>query len=216
MNRSATGLISTWTIMRTEEQAMEKHSGKNRIDLTGQRFGLLTVIELSDQYGTRGKRKLRLWKCQCDCGEIIYKHADSLKNGKRHSCKNCAGTFLAENARSCAGYIQGTQLSRLRSSKPRSDNISGVRGVVWDKKLRKWRARLIFKGTNYSFGSYTRQEDAIAARQKAEEKYYAPMLSLGQSLQSKTESSADEAPTTKIKETGEDNYETVERRKEPV
>lgn len=55
----------------------------NLIDLTGQRFGRLIVIE-------RDKNKKNTshtyWMCKCDCGNIKSINSDSLRNGKTQSC----------------------------------------------------------------------------------------------------------------------------------
>ena len=37
-------------------------------DLTGQKFGLLTVLERTNK-----KNRTYFWKCQCDCGNICEK-----------------------------------------------------------------------------------------------------------------------------------------------
>ena len=52
------------------------------IDLTGQRFNKLTVIEKTD------KRKNRqvVWKCKCDCGNITYVVGQALRTGHTKSC----------------------------------------------------------------------------------------------------------------------------------
>ena len=52
------------------------------IDLTGQRFGRLTVIELDPTKETRHT----YWICECDCGNIKSARADSLKKGAIKSC----------------------------------------------------------------------------------------------------------------------------------
>lgn len=57
-----------------------------RIDLTGQTFGRLTVLELSDEKGSSNER---LWKCRCACGEITYASSNKLTTGKKKSC-GCA------------------------------------------------------------------------------------------------------------------------------
>ncbi len=55
---------------------------KNRLqDLTGQRFGRLTVIERADNKGTKTR-----WLCQCDCGNKVIKEGSNLKNGDTKSC----------------------------------------------------------------------------------------------------------------------------------
>ncbi len=70
-----------------------------KIDLTGQRFGRLTVLEY---------RKANYWKCRCDCGTIceirgyrmtagITKSCGCLKRGRKgrwmgcdpNDCDNC-------------------------------------------------------------------------------------------------------------------------------
>ena len=75
-----------------------------------------------------------------------------------------------------AGYIDGTQISRLRSDKLIATNTSGCRGVYWDKNSGKWRARLRLKGKTYNFGSYTNFDDAVKARKAAEQEYFGKYL----------------------------------------
>lgn len=55
-------------------------------DLTGQRFGKLTVIEASGFVKKTGGRNSRLWKCQCDCGNICYVQHVYLACGDTKSC----------------------------------------------------------------------------------------------------------------------------------
>jgi len=51
-------------------------------DLTGQKFGRLTVISL---FGF-DKSRSSLWKCQCDCGRILTVKRYSLVSGHTKSC----------------------------------------------------------------------------------------------------------------------------------
>jgi hypothetical protein len=51
------------------------------IDLTGRKFGRLTVIQ---RVGT--KNKSPLWKCECDCGNFLETNTRSLKTGNTKSC----------------------------------------------------------------------------------------------------------------------------------
>lgn len=53
-----------------------------RIDLTGQRFGRLVVLETTKE--RRGSSVV--WKCQCDCGEIAYVSSRDLRGGRVSSC----------------------------------------------------------------------------------------------------------------------------------
>lgn len=50
-------------------------------DLTGQRFGRLTVIEKAKNIG-----EYTTWKCKCDCGNMLITRGNSLKSGRTKSC----------------------------------------------------------------------------------------------------------------------------------
>lgn len=52
------------------------------IDLKGQRFGRLTVIEIA---GYDEKRSF-LWLCHCDCGNKTIVRSGSLRSGDTKSC----------------------------------------------------------------------------------------------------------------------------------
>ncbi len=56
--------------------------GRKPIDLTGQRFGRLTVLE---QAG-RDSRREATWWCICDCGNKIQVPGYSLRRGNTQSC----------------------------------------------------------------------------------------------------------------------------------
>lgn len=53
-----------------------------KLELTGQKFGSLTVIKESDVR----KRGMVQWECQCDCGNICLVPGSLLKNGNTVSC----------------------------------------------------------------------------------------------------------------------------------
>ena len=69
-------------------------------DLTGKRFGRLTVIGVEDN----GKRKT-YYACQCDCGNTAFVSVSNLRNGgtriyitgvNSHTCVNIA-VFFRQN-----------------------------------------------------------------------------------------------------------------------
>lgn len=75
-----------------------------KIDLTGQRFGRLTVM--SD--AGRNKSGAVMWRCACDCGgEAVVRCAD-LRAGKQKSC----GCLRADNV---AKSIHGGKGTRIYS-----------------------------------------------------------------------------------------------------
>ena len=57
-------------------------------DLTGQQFGQLTVLELTD---LRNNAQNRIWKCKCKCGNICYVSTNHLQTGNTKSC-GCLGS----------------------------------------------------------------------------------------------------------------------------
>ena len=51
-------------------------------DIKGQRFGMLTAIERTNEKN----KTTYLWKCKCDCGKICIKDGEYLRNGDTQSC----------------------------------------------------------------------------------------------------------------------------------
>lgn len=156
---------------------MAEHKEKRTTeDLTHRTFGKLYVLGLSDKRGSRGKVSRPLWECRCECGAITYKYADVLKNDDISMCADCAAKYASEKARQGAGFVDGTQVSKIRNMTLTSANQSGVRGVTYEKSSNRWRARLCFKGKDMSFGSFERFEDAVAARRAAEKEIFGAFL----------------------------------------
>lgn len=100
------------------------------IDLTGQKFGRLTVVERS---ANRGKDPC--WECLCECGKLTTVRGNHLRNGHTTSC----GCVVVENA-SKTFFIHGhstTKLHRvLREMRQRCTNPNswgykhyGARGI---------------------------------------------------------------------------------------
>ena len=61
-------------------------------DLTGQKFGKLTALAITDLREDRRP----LWKCRCDCGNLILVKSHDLVNGTRVSC-GCKGKSAGES-----------------------------------------------------------------------------------------------------------------------
>ncbi|HEL1065101.1 TPA: hypothetical protein TVE75_000515 [Streptococcus equi subsp. zooepidemicus] len=70
------------------------------IDLTGQRFGKLTVLNRAPT-----TEKEATWCCQCDCGKEIIARGSSLRNGASQTC-GCSRSDWAKtgNAKRTHGY----------------------------------------------------------------------------------------------------------------
>lgn len=117
-----------------------------KLDLTGLRFGDLTVLRPAENI--RGRTA---WVCRCCCGQETVVRTYRLREGRTKSCgcKHCTAVM---------GMI-----------KVRKNNTSGVPGVFWWKARQRWRANICFEGKWYYLGAYPKFEDAAKARKQAEE-----------------------------------------------
>lgn len=109
----------------------ESHA-KRIEDLTGRKFGRLTVLGIESSNNKQGVH----WLCKCDCGNFAIVSASHLKNGHTKSC----GCWLKENSRNI-NLSHGMAKSRIytlwRAMKQRCTNPSvcnyydyGGRGVT--------------------------------------------------------------------------------------
>lgn len=60
------------------------------IDLTGQRFGKLVVLERDGQGGGGRAR----WRCKCDCGEVVSRVGRVLRSAESTSCGCVTGAKI--------------------------------------------------------------------------------------------------------------------------
>jgi hypothetical protein len=146
-----------------------------RIDLTGQRFGELEVIRLSD---VKHKTGTRMWECKCHaCGNTTLVLGYALRHGHYKSC-GCIQPVKRERGikrHIAADRIDGTRKSALRV-KPHRDSKSGIKGVMWLESRKKWKAYIGFRGRQITLGYFDDVNDAISARHRAEELYHKPYL----------------------------------------
>jgi hypothetical protein len=69
-----------------------------------------------------------------------------------------------------------TNFQVIESKKPPKNNTSGYKGINWDEGRKKWAVWLQVHGKRKYLGRYAKIEDAIEARAKAEEQYFAPLI----------------------------------------
>ena len=135
-----------------------------RLDLSGQRFGKLTVLRPAENVGVK-----TAWACRCDCGRETIITTNHLRKGHAASC-GCSGG--SRNARKNLTYVDGTCVEMLRSRKVQKNNTSGVPGVAWSARDKIWRATICFRGKTHYLGGYSKLEDAVKARKRAEAEMY--------------------------------------------
>lgn len=116
------------------------------------------------RYGGRGITVCKEWEEDFSVfrswaeQEGYYKHSkklsiDRIDNDKGYSPDNCRWT---------------TKLTQSRNRSPSSGSKSGVRGVNWSDRDRRWYARIMSGGTSAYLGSFKDVDSAIKARMEAE------------------------------------------------
>lgn len=134
--------------------------GKNT-DLTGKIFGELKVLEF---YKIENGKKI--WKCQCECGNLCYYSTSDLNDGQFKSCGHYKDIEKIMHTK--IGIVINPQLNK--------NNTSGVKGVYPHKNSGKWIASIQFQKKNYYLGIYNKLEDASKIRKIAEEKLHGEFL----------------------------------------
>ena len=105
------------------------------VDLSGKKFGRLTVLYREDFIKKDGKKETA-YVCKCDCGEVKKVIACNLKNGHTTSC-GCKSLENRTKART-THHLSGTRIYRIwRGMKTRCENQSdyhyklyGGRGIT--------------------------------------------------------------------------------------
>ena len=99
-------------------------------DLTGMKFGRLTVLERAENKGTR-----TCWLCKCDCGNEVTVLGEDLKSGHTQSCgclhREQVAEFFTKHGM-CRTSIYNTwcgMLARCYNSECKSYPCYGGRGI---------------------------------------------------------------------------------------
>jgi len=103
------------------------------VDLTGRRFGKLTVVASGEKKNLNGRRE-RVWQCQCDCGTIVddvltgylvvtgarfgKKSCGCLKGDKRRRFNVCGEMLNMEEMAELTNVSPGTIFLRLKLMSP--------------------------------------------------------------------------------------------------
>jgi hypothetical protein len=104
--------------------------GVLKVQLTGQRFGRLEVIEFAER-----RRNQAYWKCKCDCGNEIIARGSHLKDGNNKSC-GCLRNELSGNRLRTHGKKKSREYAAWQQMKHRCYNEAnkhyhnyGARGI---------------------------------------------------------------------------------------
>jgi hypothetical protein len=106
------------------------------IDITGRKFGRLTVIELVDPKPEGAAR--RKWRCACECGGEILLDAGNLTSGNNKSC----GCLHVENGYRTCQWLKDT-------GKRASFQLGNTVGNRWTKESNPQGKHLIVHGMTH-------------------------------------------------------------------
>ena len=72
----------------SKNKLYDKYGSRNFIDLTGQKFGRLTVVKRAENHIKPSGQKATMWLCKCDCGNnnLIKVSSGHLRSGHTTSC----------------------------------------------------------------------------------------------------------------------------------
>ncbi len=105
------------------------------IDITGQRFGRLVAVRLTEPYIHNGRRYVS-WECNCDCGGTTKIRASALRGGRTVSC-GCLMREVSSRLRTKHGKYgtptYGVWIGMLkRCTNPRNNAWQnyGARGIL--------------------------------------------------------------------------------------
>lgn len=103
------------------------------LEMTGWRFGLLTVVRLNPQRGNDGAAR---WDCLCDCGRESTVVGRNLRSGSIRSC-GCRQGSISHGMRYTKTYTTWQHIvNRCTNPRDRSYPNYGGRGI---KLCQRWR-----------------------------------------------------------------------------
>jgi len=94
--------------------------GAKKIDITGKKFGTLTVVSVDENTRIKRNSNSTYWLCKCDCGRMKSYRSDVLRKYTPKSC-GCASLFVKIGDK----FGNLTVISRLKNNK---------RTIYWNTK----------------------------------------------------------------------------------
>ena len=149
------------------------------------RTDMMTVLERYPCGRGNGKSKGRMfvyYLCKCDCGKEFIVGGDELSKHP-YSCGCTPKPKRSETGRPndwALGYDKDkhTMTCMLKHTRAVYATCkSGVSGVTYNKKRKRWEAYITFQQIDHYLGSYKTKQGAIEARIEGEKKYFDPYIS---------------------------------------
>lgn len=116
--------------LQPEARCAEQRGAQMKaINLSGQRFGMLTVTPKTKRES--GHRK---WVCLCDCGEVVWRRMDTLKTSEDRGGVCSCGCYLRKHGKrgKIPPVIKGLIGHAKRRAKRGGFDCTITSGFVWD------------------------------------------------------------------------------------
>jgi hypothetical protein len=134
-------------------------------DLTGQRFGKLTVIK---KHGHNAKGNRITWECKCDCGNTAI--VVGIYLGRRTNSCGCMSSRATASERNSTHHMSNTKIYRIwramisRCTNPNVDMYYayGAKGINVCDRWRKFENFYEDMGATYSEGLSIERKDISA------------------------------------------------------
>lgn len=153
---------------RVKAQSGDKNP--NFKDLTGKRYGKLTVLEDGGiiYVGKKNPTKRRIWKCQCDCGNICYESTNVLERGLVNSCGKCD---LHSNGEYAIQQILLNNNVKFENQK-KFDSCVNIHQLRFDFYLPDFNCCIEYDGTSHyksnPYGSWNTEESVKQTQERDE------------------------------------------------
>lgn len=110
---------------------LKEISKRQLIDLSGKRFGFLTVLNRAEDKVSESGNASAMWNCICDCGSITIVNGNSLRRGKQLSCGCLRRKVSSEKKRI---DLSGKQFGKLTVLSSFVDNSLSRPIIKWKCK----------------------------------------------------------------------------------
>lgn len=162
------------------ERSSKKNKKENKYDLSG-KFGVGWTSNSNEEFyfdlEDYDKIKSVCWEGVVQNGMRVLTGYDT-KNKKQIKMHSVLGYSYCDHIDRNEFNNRKNNLRKATCSENamnrsiRSNNISGITGVWWHKKNKKWCADIGKEGKRIFLGSFYNKDDAIKARLKAEKEYF--------------------------------------------
>jgi hypothetical protein len=152
------------------------------VDLINRKFGRLVVIGNADRKG--------YVLCKCTCGNTKEIRATSLTMKKKptRSC-GCIQHEIASKVgkktigvnskeKNVVNMFFNTNFQVIENAYVPKNNKSGHKGVWFDRNRQLYEAYIQVHGTRIHLGRFSKYEDAVCERERAEKKYFGVLIEM--------------------------------------